>query len=80
MTVKVDSQPVTDQNMWYIDICCINNSISFSNAYSPLEKKTTFETHEQTYNVDLNIGLPSPLFIYLKFTRPKLETPQLSHK
>ena len=35
MTVQVDSQPVTDQNMWYIDMCCINNSISC------LEKKTT---------------------------------------
>ena len=28
MTVQVDSQPVTDQNMWYIDMCYVNNSIS----------------------------------------------------
>ena len=28
MTVQVDSQPVTDQQMWYIDMCCVNNSIS----------------------------------------------------
>ena len=34
MTVQVDSQPVTDQIMWYIDMFCINNSISC------LEKKT----------------------------------------
>ena len=35
MTVLVDSQPVTDQLMWYIDMCCINNAISC------LEKKMT---------------------------------------
>ena len=35
MTVQVDSQPVTDHIMWYIDMCYINNSISC------LEKKTT---------------------------------------
>ena len=35
MTVQVESQPVTDQITWYIDMCCINNSISC------LEKKTT---------------------------------------
>ena len=39
MTVQIDSQPVTDQNMWYIDMCCINNSISC------LEKKTTVGSH-----------------------------------
>ena len=66
MTVQVDSQPVTDQNMWYIDMCCINNSISC------LEKKTTFGTHEQTCYVDLNVGPPPPIFVSLKFTRPKL--------
>ena len=58
MTVQVDSQPVTDQNMWYIDMCCINNSISCS------EKKTTFGTHEQTYYADFNAS-PPPLFLYL---------------
>ena len=42
MTVQVDSQPVTDQNIWCIDMCCINNSTSCS------ENKTTFGTHEQT--------------------------------
>ena len=72
MTVEVDNQPVTDSIMLYIDICCINNSISFSNYNSPLEKKTTFETHELTYYVDFNIGLPPSLLVYLKFTRPKL--------
>ena len=35
MTVQVDSQRVTDDIMWYIDMCYINNSISC------LEKKTT---------------------------------------
>ena len=35
MTVQVDSQPVTDQITWYIDMCCNNNTISC------LEKKTT---------------------------------------
>ena len=54
MTVQVDSQPVTDQIMWYIDMCCIDNSISC------LEKKTTFRTHEQTCYVDFDVGLPSP--------------------
>ena len=53
MTVQVDSQPVTDQNMWYIDMCCINNSISCS------EKKTTFGTLEQTYYADFNAS-PHP--------------------
>ena len=51
MTVKVDSQPMTDQNMWYIDMCYINTSISC------LEKKTTFGTHQQTYYVVFNVGL-----------------------
>ena len=46
MTVQGDSQPVTDQIMWYIDMCCINNSISC------LKKKTTCGTHEQTCYVD----------------------------
>ena len=48
MIVKVDSQPATDQNMWYIDMCCINTSISCS------EKKTTFGTLEQTCYVNFN--------------------------
>ena len=52
MTVQVDSQPVTDQNMWNIDMCCINNSISC------LEKKTTLGTHEQTSSM---LVCPSPL-------------------
>ena len=64
MTVQVDSQPMTDQNMWYIDMCCINNSISC------LEKKTTFGTHEQTCYVIFNVGLP--LLVSLKFTQPEL--------
>ena len=54
MTVLVDSQPVTEQIMWYIDMCCINNSISCS------EKKTTFGTHEQTLLV-----WPLPLLVSL---------------
>ena len=54
MTVQFDSQPLTDQNMWYIDMCCINNSISC------LEKKTTFGIHEQTCYVNFNVGLPPP--------------------
>ena len=66
MTVQFDSQPVTDQNMKYIDMCCINNSISC------LEKKTTFGIHEQTCYVDFNVGLPPfPILAYLKFTPPK---------
>ena len=55
MTVQVNSQPVTDQHMWYIDMCCFNKSISC------LEKKTTFGTHEQTYYVDFNVGLSPPI-------------------
>ena len=55
MTVQVDSQPVTEQNMRNIDMCCINNSISCS------EKKTTLRTHEQTCYVNFNVGLPLPL-------------------
>ena len=51
MTVQVDSQPVTDQNMWYIDMCSINNSISC------LEKKTTLGTHDQTCYVSLCVCL-----------------------
>ena len=43
MTVQVDSQPMTDQIMWYIDMCLINNLISC------FKKKTTFGTHEQYY-------------------------------
>ena len=27
MTVQVDSQTATDQNIWYIDMWCFNNSI-----------------------------------------------------
>ena len=38
MTVQFDSQPVTDQLMCYIDMCCINNSLSC------LENKTTVRT------------------------------------
>ena len=41
MTVQVDSQPVTDQIMWYIDICRFDHSISY------LEKKTTKGSHDQ---------------------------------
>ena len=37
--------------MWYINMCCINNSISC------LEKKTTFGTHEHTCYVDFNSTL-----------------------
>ena len=64
MTVQVDSQPMTDQKMWCIDMCCINNSISC------LEKKTTFRTHEQTCYVNFNVSLPPPplLLVSLKFT------------
>ena len=29
MTVQVDSQRMTDDIMWYIDMCYINNSISW---------------------------------------------------
>ena len=47
MTVQVDSQPVTDQIMWYFDMCCINNSISC------LEKKTILGIHGQTCYVTL---------------------------
>ena len=47
MTVQFDSLLVSDQNMWYIDMYCSNNSISF------LEKKT-FGTHEQTCYVHFN--------------------------
>ena len=48
MTVQVDSQPVTDQIMWYIDMCCNNNSISC------LERKTTLGTYDQTCYVTNN--------------------------
>ena len=58
MIVQVDSQPVTDQNMWYLDMCCINNSISC------LEKKTTFGTPEYTYYVNFNVGPPPPSCIF----------------
>ena len=51
MTVQVDSQPMTDQHMWKIDMCCVNNSISC------LEKKTTFGTHEHTCYVNFNYKL-----------------------
>ena len=51
MTVQVDSQPMTDQIMWYIDMCCINKSISC------LEKKTTLGTHDQTSYVALCVCL-----------------------
>ena len=55
MTVVVDSQPVNDQNMWCITMCCINNSISC------LEKKTIFGKHEETCYVNFNVGLsPNP--------------------
>ena len=52
MTVQVDSQPMTDQHMWKIDMRCVNNSISC------LEKKTIFGTHEQTCCVDFYVDLP----------------------
>ena len=51
MTVQVDSQPVTDQKQWCIDMCCSNNSISC------LEKKATFGTQKQTCYVNFNVGL-----------------------
>ena len=51
MTVQVDSQPVTDQIMWCIDMCCINNTISC------LEKKTTLGTKDQTCYVKLCVCL-----------------------
>ena len=54
MTVQVDSQPVTDQNMWWNDMCCINNSISC------LEKKTTFGTHKHTCYDNFIVGLLPP--------------------
>ena len=54
MTVQYESQPVTDQNLRYIDMCCITNSISC------LEEKTTFRTHEQTCYVNFNVCLPLP--------------------
>ena len=63
MTVQVDSQPVTDQNRWCIDMCCINNSISC------LEKKTTFGTHKLTMSTSM---LVCPFLVSLKFTRPEL--------
>ena len=55
MTVQGDSQPVTDHNIWYIDMCCINNSISC------LRKKMTCGTHEQTCYVDFLYLLSLPL-------------------
>ena len=60
MTVQVDSQPVTDQNMWNINMCCINNSISC------LKKKMTLGTYKQTCYVNFNVGFhpPSP-FLHL---------------
>ena len=51
MTAQVNSQPVTDQNIWYIDMCCINNSISC------LEKKMSLGTHDQTCYVTLCVCL-----------------------
>ena len=60
MTVQVDSQPVTDQIMCYIDMCCINNSISC------LEKKTTLGTHYQTCYVTLFVCL-----LRLKISKPR---------
>ena len=51
MTVQVDSQLVTDQSMWYMTMCCINNSIYC------LEKKTTVGTHEETCYANFNVGL-----------------------
>ena len=49
MTVQVDSQPVTDQNMWYFNTCFINNSISC------LEKKQLKGTNDQTCYVHFNV-------------------------
>ena len=68
MTVQVDSQPVTEQNIWYIDMCCINNSISC------LKKKTTFGTHEQTWRHAMSNSMlvSLPHFVSLKFTSPEL--------
>ena len=51
MTVHVDSQPVTDRIMWYIDMCCTNNSIS------GIEKNMTMGTHDQTCYVSLCVCL-----------------------
>ena len=68
MTVQVNSQPVTDQIVWYIDMCFINNSISC------FKKKTTFGTHEQTCYVDFNV-CQNPtvcLSVSLEITRPEL--------
>ena len=48
MTVQVDSHPVTDQLMWYTNLCCINDSISC------LEKKTTEGTQDQTCYIPFN--------------------------
>ena len=61
MTVQVDSQPVTDQNMWCVVMCCINNFISC------LEKKTTLGTHDQTCYVTM-------CYVYwdYKLARPEL--------
>ena len=50
MTVQVDGQPLTDQIMWYIDMCC-NDFISY------LEKTTTLGTHDQTCYVTLCVCL-----------------------
>ena len=61
MTIQVDSQPLTDQIMIYIDMC-INNSTSW------LEKKTTLGIYDQTCYVTLyffinyiSLDLLSPL-------------------
>ena len=51
LTINLDSQPVIDQIMWYIVMCCINNSISC------LEKKTTLGTHDQTCYVALCLSI-----------------------
>ena len=64
--IQVDSQSVTGQYMWYISMCCINNSISC------LEKRQHLEHMSiHTMSSSMLVCLP-PLLVSLKFTRPEL--------
>ena len=59
MTVQVDSQPMTDQLILYIDVGRIDNSSSC------LEKKTTLGTHDQTcYTVSLSLRIRISIITY----------------
>ena len=56
MIVQVDSQPVTNQYMWYM--CCINNSISVFKRSQNLE-------HMRRHTMSTSMLVCPPPFLYL---------------